>query len=65
MKFVLGLAAALAFAAVGTISTGAMAQGNKPAIESGSNATDTKGASGGKMSGGKMAPKKGAKKKQM
>lgn len=65
MKAVLGLAAALSFAALGAVSTAAAAPGGKSAMETGSNATDSKGAglSGGKMSGGTMQ-KKSMKKKR-
>ena len=70
MKFVIGLAAALIFGTLGAVATPAMAQsGAKSTMETGSNATDTKGAgmdkmSGDKMSGGKMKSKK-MKKKNM
>lgn len=62
MKFVLGLAAALAFVAIQTAATPVLAQqGGKSAMETGSNATDTQGASmskgGGKMKGKKMKKK--------
>ena len=61
MKFVIGLAAALIFGTLGAVATPAMAQGGaKSTMETGSNASDTKGAgmSSDKMSGGKKKMKK-------
>lgn len=60
MRFVIGLAAALAFGALHTVATPALAQGAQgggSTMETGSNATggDTGKMSGGKMSGGKMS----------
>ena len=69
MKFAIGLAAAFAFGAIHMVATPAMAQGGKSTMETGSNASDTKGAGMGKMSGGKMSGDKmsggGMKSKKM
>lgn len=65
MRFVTAIAVALIFGAVGSIPAPSYAQGGKSTMETGSNATDAKGAGMDKASGssGKMSGSMKKKKK--